>query len=175
MAQAPSIIPFNDVDRRTMWLRIVLLNACFFGMVASTPLWGNVHPFPLLPVFSGFPILPQPWDKVLFGAMLLSLIAAAWFYRIAVRFFLVASLFAYFEDENRGQPWLYMYWVMLFFTLFFKDTAVAACRWGAIVYIWSGIQKCNGRFFSVQPGWFIGPAEHWRTCRSSAGRSRGGR
>jgi len=156
------MIPFGEVDRRTMWLRITLLNACFFGMIACAPLWTNVHAFPLLPIVSGFPVMPHPWDQVLFGAMLLSLVAAAWFYRMAVRFFLVTALFAYCEDENRGQPWLYMYWVMLLLSLFPAKTAIAACRWGmSAVYIWSGIQKCNANFFRDEPAEFLAPAIHW--------------
>ena len=162
MAQGASIIPFNEVQHRTLWLRVTLLNACFFGMIACAPLWTNDHMFPQLSIVAGFPILHAPWDKILFGAMLLSLVAAAWFYRKAVGFFLVASLFLYCEDENRGQPWLYMYWVMLLLTLFSEKTAIAACRCGmSIVYTWSGIQKCNRRFFEVQPTFFVEPMTHW--------------
>jgi hypothetical protein len=131
-------------------------------MIACAPLWTNEHAFPQLPIVPGFPILHAPLDKILFGAMLLALVAAAWFYREAVGFFLAASLFLYCEDENRGQPWLYMYWVMLLLTLFSEKTAIAACRCGmSIVYIWSGIQKCNRRFFEVQPTFFVEPMTYW--------------
>jgi hypothetical protein len=162
VTQGPSIVPFGKLDHRTLWLRAALLNACFFGLIASAPLWTNVHTFPKLPIVPGFPILPQPWDKVFFGMMLASLVAAAWFYRQAVIFFLATSLFAYCEDENRGQPWIYMYWVMLVLTLFPVRTAIAACRIGmSIVYIWSGIQKCNANFFNQEPASFVAPAAHW--------------
>jgi hypothetical protein len=162
VAQMPSIVPFRDADLRTFCLRLILLGACFFGMVACAPLWLNTHSFPLLPIFPGFPILPSPADKILFGSMLLSLVAAIWIYRAAVSFFLMASVFAYCEDQNRGQPWLYIYWVMLLLTLLPSATAIAGCRWGmSIVYIWSGIQKCNGRFFQVGVSNFIAPATHW--------------
>lgn len=162
MAKTPSIIPFAGADHRTLWLRVILLNACFLGMIACAPLWTNVHAFPMLPISPGFPVLSPPWDKVLFGAMLLSLIAATWFYRESVIFFLIASLFAYCQDQNRGQPWFYMYWVMLLLTLFRAQTAIAACRWGmSIVYIWSGIQKCNAHFFHNVPAWFVAPVRHW--------------
>ncbi len=162
MAQGPSIIPFSGIQNRSLWLRVTLLNAAFFGMIACAPLWTNDHTFPQLPIVHGFPVLHAPLDKILFGAMLVSLIAAAWVYRQAVGFFLVASLFVYCEDENRGQPWLYMYWVMLLLTLFSEKTAIAACRCGmSVVYIWSGIQKCNRRFFEVQPAFFVEPLTHW--------------
>jgi hypothetical protein len=162
VAQGLSIIPFKNIGNRTLWLRVTLLNATFFGMIASAPLWTNDHTFPQLPIARGFPVLHAPVDKLLFGAMLLSLIVAAWAYRQAVGFFLAASLFVYCEDENRGQPWMYMYWVMLLFTLFSEKTAITACRIGmSVVYLWSGIQKCNHRFFEVQPAFFVEPLTHW--------------
>jgi uncharacterized membrane protein YphA (DoxX/SURF4 family) len=52
--------------------------------------------------------------------------------------------------------------VLLLLTLFPPNTAIAACRWGmSIVYIWSGIQKCNGKFFQTEPAFFAGAALHW--------------
>jgi hypothetical protein len=88
---------------------------------------------------------------------------AGWFYRQAVTFFLIASLFAFCEDQNRGQPWLYMYWVMLLITLLSVPLSIPACRCAvSIAYVWSGIQKCNPRFFQVVPDWFVTPtAARW--------------
>src|SRR5262245_12139748 len=110
-------------------------------MIASLPTWLNARSFPLSPIVPWFPIVPSPWDKVFLGAMLLALVMAAWVYRAAVVGFLVLSLFAFGEDQNRGQPWFYMYWVMLLLTLFPEPTALAACRFAvSVAYIWSGIQ-----------------------------------
>src|ERR1041385_2097850 len=109
--------PFTGLERRTVWLRVTLLAASFLGLLASAPLWTNGHAFPLLPIAWWFPILPSPWDKCRFGMMLLALVLAGWFYRAAVASFLVLALFAFFEDQNRGQPWLYIYWLMLLLTL----------------------------------------------------------
>lgn len=172
--------PFRHLDRSTAWLRMTLLGASFLGMVASAPLWINSHAFPLLPIAPWFPILPAPWDKGLFALMLLALVAALWCYRPAVGFFLIAGLFSFFEDQNRGQPWFYMYWVMLILSLFPEPSpelqatfakrfagvranpALAACRCAiSVAYIWSGIQKFNSRFFTVTPAWFIAPAARW--------------
>jgi len=156
------LIPFANVTRRTAWVRATLLLATLLGLLASTPAWLNAHTFPLLPIFGGFPILPAPWDKVLFGLMLVALVVAVWFYRTGVICFLVASLFAYCEDQNRGQPWLYMYWVMLLLTLLPAPSNLAACRWAlAVVYLWSGIQKCNPLFFKKTPTWLVEPAANW--------------
>jgi hypothetical protein len=158
----PIPLPFDGLDRRTAWLRATLLSACFLGMTASSTLWLNSRSFPLLPIARWFPVIPTPWDKLFFGILLLTLVVACWFYRPAIRFFLVASLFAYCEDQNRGQPWFYMYWVMLGLTLLPDRVALAACRWAlSATYVWSGIQKCHGKFFLVVPGWLVSPATNW--------------
>src|SRR5205807_747849 len=85
-----------------------------------------------------------------------------WFYRVGVIFFLVAGLFAFCEDQNRGQPWFYMYWVLLLLSLTPGQSAIAACRFAmSVAYLWSGIQKCHPKFFQVVPAWFVAPAAHW--------------
>jgi hypothetical protein len=140
---------------------VTLLGASFLGIIASLPTWLNARGFPLAPIVPSFPIVPAPWDKYFLGAMLLSLVLAVWFYRPAVTTFLVLSLYAFCEDQNRGQPWFYMYWVMLLLTLFPGSTALAACRFAiSVAYIWSGIQKCNAGYQGV-PSWFVAPAAHW--------------
>ncbi|MEY4386102.1 MAG: hypothetical protein RLY20_1385 [Verrucomicrobiota bacterium] len=152
-------IPFADTDRRSAVLRGTLLLATLLGLMASTPVWLNRHTFPQLPLFHSFPALPAPWDGMYFIAMLLTLVAAAWFYRPGVIAFLALCLIAYCGDQNRAQPWLYMYWMMLLLTLLPKDTALAACRWAfVVVYLWGGIQKCNATFFAKVPAWFVSPA-----------------
>ena len=156
------MIILQATDRRSLWLRATLIVATFLGLIASAPVWTNTRTFPLLPIFSGFPILPAPWDKCLYALMLLSLVAAVRFYRPAIITFLVASFFAYCGDQNRGQPWLYMYWVMLLLSLFPAPSATAANRLIiATVYFWGGIQKLNARFFEVTPQWFVAPANNW--------------
>jgi predicted membrane protein len=153
------------LDRRTAWLRATLLTACLFGLVISYPVWLTTRAVPLLPISKSFPILPSPLDKFLFDAMLLALVLAFRFFRRGVIFFLVTSFFAYCEDQNRGQPWLYMYWVMLLFTLFPEPAAIAACRLAiSVAYVWGGLQKLQPAFFNRVPDWFVAPAAtrwHW--------------
>jgi len=154
-------IPFAGVDRRTACLRATLLIACFLGLIASLATWLNARSFPVSPIAPWFPILPAPGDRLFLAAMLLALVAAPWFYRPSVAAFVVLSLFAFCEDQNRGQPWFYLYWVMLLMTLFPAPTSLAACRMAmAAAYLWSGIQKCNAGYRGV-PSWFVAPATHW--------------
>jgi len=165
-----SPLPFAHTDRRTIWLRATLLAATFLGLIASAPVWTNTRTFPLLPIVAGFPVLPPPGDLCLYALMLGTLVGALWFYRTAVIVFLVASFFAYCGDQNRGQPWLYMYWVMMLLSLFPAPTAAAACRGAiAILYIWGGIQKINMRFFAVTPEWFVVPAADWHLPTAAIG------
>jgi hypothetical protein len=134
----------------------------FLGLLASAPVWSGARSFPLLPVAPWFPGFVAPWDQVLFVVMLGALVVAGWFFRPAVGCFLVAGLVAFLQDQNRGQPWFYMYWVMLLLALFRGHVPLAACRLAmTAVYVWSGIQKCNERYFQVVPEWFAAPAVEW--------------
>ncbi len=156
------ILPFAGLEWRTACVRGVLLTSMALGMIASGPVWRNARTLPPLPITSWIPVLPGPWDQALFAGMLLALVVAGWWYRPAIICFLAGSFVAFCEDQNRGQPWFYMYWVMLLLTLGRPPAAMAACRCAlSVAYIWSGIQKCNPRFFQVVPEWFVAPAGHW--------------
>src|SRR5947209_1179399 len=142
--------------------RAVLLSMSMLGLLASRRLWLSSRTFPLLPVASWFPSLSAPWDQWLFGAVLLSLLLACWWYRTMVLFFLSAMLFLYLGDQNRGQPWIYMYWTTLGMTLFPEEIALSAGRVIlSAVYVWGGIHKCNPKFFQFVPEWFVSPAAVW--------------
>src|SRR5438874_386504 len=154
--------PFAGLDRRVAFLRATLLSASLLGIIASWPAWFNARLFPLVQIARWFPVLSAPSDKILLATMLAALVIAFWRYRLGVITFLAASLFAFCEDQNRGQPWLYMYWVMLALSLPRGALPLAACRIAlCIVYFWSGVQKLNPRFFEVVPGWFVTPAIKW--------------
>lgn len=151
-----------DSPSRLTWVRATLLVACLLTMLASAPLWMSSRPYPLLPVANWFPILASPADKAAFAGMLAALIAAFRFHRAGVMAFLAISLFGALEDQGRWQPWFYMYWVMLLFTLANERPALAACRLAlAAVYVWSGVQKCNPHYFDLVVPWFVKPASAW--------------
>src|SRR2546423_13954085 len=105
--------PLNGLPPRIRILRATLLLATGLGLIASAPAWLNGRSFPFVPIVEWFPILPEPCDTVIFGAMLAMLVTSLWVYRAGVLAFLALALVAFCEDQNRGQPWLYMYWVML--------------------------------------------------------------
>lgn len=152
----------RNVPPRLAWLRMALVSSCMLTMLASAPLWQNTRVYPILPVSGWFPVLAAPWDLCLFVGVLMALGAAAWRYRAGVTAFLAGSLFLALGDQSRWQPWFYMYWVMLLFTLAKDSTAIAACRMAlCAVYFWSGLQKCNPDFFNLIAPWFVKPAGEW--------------
>lgn len=139
-------------------LQIILVTACFFGLLTPTQLWLSSPELPHVPVAPWFPVVGHPWDAVMFGLVLASLGAALKFYRPAILCFLSATLFLYCGDQNRGQPWLYLYWIMLLLTLFSEPTGLAGCRFVcSAAYVWAGLQKCNAAFFQTVPPFFAQP------------------
>ncbi len=154
--------PFIAADLRVRRLRAVLLGATLLGMLSCIPLWLATREYPLVPVSVSWPALPPAWGPLLLALTLFSLVVAAWFFRPAISFFLVATLYLYGCDQNRGQPWMYLYWVMLLLNVLPERTALAACRVAlSLVYLWAGIQKLNVTFFKVMPAWFVHPATDW--------------
>lgn len=101
-------------------------------------------------------------NRIYFGALLLSLLMACRFYRPAVIFFLFGTAVLFLFDQNRCQPWFYMYWVMLLLTLLREKESLLGCRMTvSTVYLWSGIQKCNLVFFHAVVPWFAHPTSNW--------------
>lgn len=153
---------FLASDARVRWLRAVLLGATLLGMLSCIPLWLATREYPLAPITAWWPPAQPRYGPWILGLTLCSLVAAARFFRPAILFFLIATLYLYCCDQNRGQPWIYMYWLMLLLNLLPERTALAACRATlSLVYLWAGIQKLNGTFFRVMPAWFVQPAIGW--------------
>jgi hypothetical protein len=143
-------------------LRFALLAAVFLGMVSCAPLWMNSRAYPLAPITAGFPQLPAPLDTIFFITVLLSLAGACWRWRPCVVFFLFATFWMYLADQNRGQPWLYLYWMLLLLSLWRGETGVMAMRVAiAASYFWAGAQKLAPIFFKAIPWWFVQPMQNW--------------
>lgn len=150
------------VDPVVKWFRLVLAVSTLLGLFSCLPVWRNSREFPILPIAPWFPVLSAPWDLLLFSLMAVGLAGALWFYRAGVVTFLIACFLAYCQDQNRGQPWLYLYWALLLFSLAPAGPALAGWRVAVTaVYFWGGVQKLNGQFFSTIPAWFVGPAAQW--------------
>ncbi len=152
----------SSSNGRLRWLRFVLLAAMLSGILCCIPLWLSTREYPLVPLFPHWLILPVACGPWLLGLVLASLVAGVWIFRPAILFFLAATFYLYGCDQNRGQAWFYVYWVMLLLNILPGPIALAACRLAfSTVYFWAGIQKLNGSFAGQVPGWFVQPATDW--------------
>ena len=156
-----TVAPPMIESRRACTFRWVALAATLLGMLASLKLWLTARTFPLLPL-GGLPAVPAPWDAVLLGGLLLALLLAVRFHRPSVLCFLLGSLLLYGTDQNRGQPWFYLYWILLLLTLLPEATALAAARFVlSAVYIWAGVQKCGPDFQRLVVPYLMQPVSNW--------------
>jgi hypothetical protein len=152
----------EPLKSRAVLMRVVLLTAVGLGWFASLKLWMNSRAFPRLPIFDTFPALPAPLDALFFGALVLSLLLAFRFFRPAMVFFLAGTLFLYFGDQQRGQPWFYLYWVLLLTACLRDGPALATARVIlAAVYVWAGVQKCSPDFYTLVVPYMIQPVANW--------------
>ncbi|HEY1731503.1 MAG TPA: DoxX family protein [Terriglobales bacterium] len=151
-------LPFLSPGDRIMWTRIVIASCFFIALALSKHVWVTTRHFPLIPVFSGLPQIPYPFDYVCLAVLglLLVLIAAS----SAPKFYLLSflSLLAVVAllDQCRWQPWVYQYALMLAgLTVFYwkggkasdQNAALNICRLiVASIYFYSGLQKLNPTF-----------------------------
>lgn len=135
------------------------------GVLTSLKLWVSSHRFfPLTPIWSGLPQPPFPWDYVLAGLTLASLVAIAVLPRtgLFLKIFLVLTGVLAALDQSRWQPWMLQYAVMfgalltlpwerpLQWTAPEAAGALDACRIFMVwTYFYSGLQKLGYGFVIV--------------------------
>ena len=152
----------SGTDARLCWLRLILIGATLSGMLCSLPLLLNTREYPAVPLLPAWLILPPDCGPFLLGLTFTSLLVAIWFFRPAILFFLITALYLFGCDQNREQPWFYLYWVMFLLNFLPEPAALAACRLVlSLVYFWAGINKLNSAFFASMPAWFVQPAADW--------------
>jgi hypothetical protein len=151
-----------SANSRRQWLRLILLGATFSGMLCCLPRWLNTRQYPLVPLLPPGMLLSTGGNVLLLVLVLAALVLATKFFRSAGLFFLLATLYLFGCDQNREQPWFFIYWVLLLLNLLPEPTALAACRLAfTLIYFWAGMQKMNSSFFRDVPPWFVQPAAHW--------------
>jgi hypothetical protein len=154
----------------TRWhfLKNTLAAAMLCGLMLSPRLWLTARSYPHVPVWSGLPALPTPWDWLLLGVLLASLgaVVAASRPRLAMLVFvLLAGLWSLW-DQTRWQPWFYQY-LFMFAALALGpapsdpqrgQASLNACRLiVASLYVWSGLQKVNVEFATGDYPWLMEP------------------
>jgi hypothetical protein len=143
--------------------------ACMASLFLFYKLWLSDRPFPLSPISDLLPKIPHPFDLVLFGSMLISLLCISMF-RNPQKFiiiFLSLGFILGLSDQNRWQPWFFQYVMMFFVLSFFNNTNNNIKHQNAIItifklmvgaiYFWSGLQKLNPHFWSDTFPWLMEP------------------
>ncbi len=156
------------IFHRLRFIKITVAAGMLFSMLCSVNLWAGQRWLPVCPVFEKLFIQP-PYDYVLLilEICLLILLIVSSKPRIILFFILVLNLTFVILDQNRLQPWFYLYncfFLVLFFYnwridninnyhSFFVILQLCICA----VYIYSGLQKFNPNFVNETYSWFIKP------------------
>ncbi|GIV33659.1 MAG: hypothetical protein KatS3mg031_1194 [Chitinophagales bacterium] len=137
-------------------VKVVTALAFLTGMLLSARLWITDRSFPLVPFWEWIPILRPPADYVLTGlmAVLLCVIIVFRKHTLPVFLFLAVYLTVAVQDQNRLQPYYYMYCLILLATCISQrnqeqKTEIALNTIRLLffgVYFWSGIHKMNMQF-----------------------------
>ncbi|MGO9305943.1 MAG: MauE/DoxX family redox-associated membrane protein, partial [Candidatus Korobacteraceae bacterium] len=137
------------------------------GLMLSPKLWVSTRFYPLVPVFHWLPHIHFPVDYICYGVLLLLLFAIAFAARPRPYIFTFAGFIAAYSllDQTRWQPWAYQYWVMLIAIGCFSWKAgdvvgrrdmLNICRLiMGCTYVYSGLQKLNGKFVSEGFPWVL--------------------
>lgn len=149
---------FLSPSDRIYWTRIVIASCFFIALALSKHVWLTTRHFPLVPVFSGLPQIPYPFDYACLAALgiLLVFIASSPAPKIYLICFLSLLAVLAVLDQCRWQPWAYQYSLMLGALAVFywkggesadQDAALNICRLIIVsIYFYSGLQKLNPTF-----------------------------
>src|SRR5919112_53470 len=158
-------------EARLRWLRAAIAVAFLSGVALSPRLWlTNDREYPIVPVADFVPRLGAPCEAIVVGGLVASLAAVATLPRsrvpIALALGLALSLALF--DQNRWQPWVYQYLLMLAALAMVPpnarersrraQAALAVCAFIVVaVYFWSGLSKVGAAFrLDVFP-WLLEP------------------
>lgn len=178
--------------RRLLIAKWLIVAGLVSGLALCPRLWLSDREYPLAPVVESLPPIPPPWDLGLYALLILLVLAAGLLPnpRIAIVASVVVAAIGCVGDQNRLQPWLYVYSLLLI--------ALATVPWGRFVtarelmrvgdgkalvdsddqeragmalrmaqiivaslYMWSGIQKFNLGFVEQVFPSLVDPITGW--------------
>jgi len=155
--------------QRVTYTRTTVVLGFAAGFLLSSKLWISTRYYPLVPIVHGLPPLRFPLDYICAGMLFL----LTWSIGFASRprpyivGFAALLLFLALYDQNRWQPWVYLYLFMLLSLACFswnsddlrgQEDTLNMCR--LIVganYFYSGLQKMNPHFANVGVISLLGP------------------
>src|ERR1041385_7423246 len=95
----------RPVKARILPLRTLVIAGLLAGFLLSPKLWTSARFYPQTPVWSALHPLPVPFDRIVFGALLLALIAGLFARsRLPLAAFLVLAAALAALDQSGGQP-----------------------------------------------------------------------
>ena len=159
-----------NIFHRLKLIKITVAFGLLLSLLCSHNLWAGQRWYPVCPVFEDWYISP-PYDYFLLAAeiVLILLLIVADKPRLFIFLLLVLNLAYVFLDQNRLQPWFFIY-NSFFLVLFFYNWRIdnvnhynsffiilQLCF--SAVYVYSGLQKFNPGFINDTYPWFIKPLE----------------
>ncbi len=157
-----------NIFHRLKLIKISVAIGLLLSMLCSYNLWGGQRWFPVCPVFKGFSISP-PYDYILLGLeiILIFFLITVSKPRLVIFLILVLNLIYVLLDQNRLQPWFFIYNSFLMVLLFYNWRIDNINNYNsffiilqlcfAAVYVYSGLQKFNPGFINDTYPWFIKP------------------
>lgn len=160
-------------------LKLIKISVCIgllFSVLCSYNLWAGQRWFPVAPVFEGWYISP-PYDYFLLALeiILILLLIIADKTRLLIFLLLTLNLAFCLLDQNRLQPWFFIYNSFLLVLLFYNWRIDNVNNYNSFfiilqlcfcaVYVYSGLQKFNPGFINDTYPWFIKPLERFVSDR----------
>lgn len=144
------------MQKKLHLIRIVSCSAFLIGILGSYKLWLTDRMFPMAPLVEHFeaPMVVHNLILLVLSSSLLFLI-----FRLnteVILIFFLSLALALGLDQNRLQPWVYFYSLILVFFYHPKKLPDPALVLNAIrlilicMYIWSGLHKLNISFLSIE-------------------------
>lgn len=165
-----------NIFQRLKLIKISVAIGLLLSVLFSYNLWAGQRWYPVCPVFSNWYISP-PYDYVLLALeiILLLLLILVDKPRLLIFLILVLNLAFCCLDQNRLQPWFFVYNSFLLVLFFYNWRIDNVNNYNSFfiilqlcfsaVYVYSGIQKMNPGFFNDTYPWFIKPLEKFVSSR----------
>jgi hypothetical protein len=157
-----------NIFHRLKLIKIFVGLGLLLSMLCSYNLWAGQRWYPVCPLFKGFYISP-PFDYILLALELILtfFLITAEKTRLITFFILVLNITFALLDQNRLQPWFFIYNSFLLVLLFYNWRIDNVNNYNsffiilqlcfAAVYVYSGLQKFNEGFLTETYPWFIKP------------------
>jgi hypothetical protein len=165
-----------NIYNRLKLVKTTAAAGMLLSFLCSVNLWAGHRWLPVCPLFEEFSINP-PFDFILFALeiILLLMLLISSKPRPIIFFILLLNAVYILLDQNRLQPWFYLYnsiFMVLFFYNWRIDNINAYHSFFVIlqlcfasVYIFSGLQKINPNFITDTYSWFIQPLSTFASPR----------